>query len=798
MNANFGVDADLHANQFQFGGFSNPSGKDDWFKSSLYSGSGLGVLDTTGAYSLYSFYASGGSLNKIFLRRANTTFFQTANNTIQVDAIMARDYFGGPGYVDTTAFGSGSKNAGNPNLWSTTSAPVQGKNDILDMYGHLRRAGTTNTSPLWLFMGASVSDPIGSRYMDFEFYQQPLTFNGTNFSTSASDEGHTAFVFNNSTGKITKTGDLIFSMSASGSTPSDFEIRIWISQAIYNSTFNPADFDFDRSGAYFDGASTNSIYGYAKIIPKGTTPLEACGIINSATTPAGPWGTLIPGGAYSSNYSANQFAEFGFNLSSFGIDPLSVNPSASVCSPAFAAYIIKTRASASFTAALKDFSGPYMFGGPPNISISIASSNILTCDTPSTTLTATASPPSSTAYYIWTLPDGTKQTGVSMSSITASLAGTYTLEIAPVEGCSVLGNATFNLTENKTAPASPTSPQGASYCVNGSTVPISVANPGAGFQIRWFIGASGGSVLATGTSYTPPTGGTYYAETRNTTTGCVSTRTAVTLTPISSPSVSLGSNTVTACLNSTTILTASLTGGTAPFTYQWQSSPNNTSWTNITGQTSATYQVPTTSVSNIYYRVLVTASNLSCSLVQSSSVNVDVVQGLTVTTPLVGFTECLTGTRSLTIGTSGGKNPTYQWQSSPNNSTWTNITGQTGTTYTPPSTTVGTNYYRVVISSDGNGCSSIQSNSVMAVIVANPTVNISTAASTVCVGGNAVLNVTLNDGSGTCSLQWQSSPDGSNWTNMSGQTNPTLTTSVLSSSMRYRVTLNCSASGCCN
>lgn len=99
VNANFGVDADLHANQFQFGGFLNPSGKDDWFKSSLYSGSGLGVLDTTGAYSLYSFYASGGSLNKIFLRRANTTFFQTANNTIQVDALMARDYYGGSGYM---------------------------------------------------------------------------------------------------------------------------------------------------------------------------------------------------------------------------------------------------------------------------------------------------------------------------------------------------------------------------------------------------------------------------------------------------------------------------------------------------------------------------------------------------------------------------------------------------------------------------------------------------------------------------------------------------------------------------
>jgi len=53
-----------------------------------------------------------------------------------------------------------------------------------------------------------------------------------------------------------------------------------------------------------------------------------------------------------------------------------------------------------------------------------------------------------------------------------------------------------------------------------------------------------------------------------------------------------------------------------------------------------------------------------------------------------------------TAATGGSGTYTYQWQSSPNNSTWTNISGATTTSYTAGSLTA-TTYYRLVSTSNG-------------------------------------------------------------------------------------------------
>ncbi|MBS1979238.1 MAG: gliding motility-associated C-terminal domain-containing protein [Bacteroidetes bacterium] len=97
-----------------------------------------------------------------------------------------------------------------------------------------------------------------------------------------------------------------------------------------------------------------------------------------------------------------------------------------------------------------------------------------------------------------------------------------------VTGC--VSPATVTYTVNP-RPNAPTGATGSTYCSTGAPTAISVANPGAGLTIDWYANPAGGVVLAGGTatlSYTPPSAGTYYAETRNTATGCVSTaRTAV-------------------------------------------------------------------------------------------------------------------------------------------------------------------------------------------------------------------------------------------------------------------------------
>jgi hypothetical protein len=82
-------------------------------------------------------------------------------------------------------------------------------------------------------------------------------------------------------------------------------------------------------------------------------------------------------------------------------------------------------------------------------------------------------------------------------------------------------------------PSAPTSGGDQTVC-NGQSYPALTVTVGSGTTADWYANSSGGSAIATGTlSYTPSSAGTYYAEARNITSGCISTsRTGVTLTVI--------------------------------------------------------------------------------------------------------------------------------------------------------------------------------------------------------------------------------------------------------------------------
>lgn len=119
----------------------------------------------------------------------------------------------------------------------------------------------------------------------------------------------------------------------------------------------------------------------------------------------------------------------------------------------------------------------------------------------------------------------------------AALNGTapspHTITIVSIQsnaGCLSIFNTPLSFTVNP-LPSAPTGGVPNTYCSNPNTPgALSVANPGAGLTIDWYQNASGGAALATGTlTYTPTLGpGNYFAETRNTVTGCVSaTRTSV-------------------------------------------------------------------------------------------------------------------------------------------------------------------------------------------------------------------------------------------------------------------------------
>ncbi len=107
------------------------------------------------------------------------------------------------------------------------------------------------------------------------------------------------------------------------------------------------------------------------------------------------------------------------------------------------------------------------------------------------------------------------------------------------------------------------------YC-SGDPVPPLTATVNAGETVDWYSSASGGTLLLSGAgSYTPAGPGTYYAEARNTVTGCTSSsRTAIALSRDDRPTATIGPDQVVFA-GTAAAFTATATGANA---YQWQRS----------------------------------------------------------------------------------------------------------------------------------------------------------------------------------------------------------------------------------
>jgi hypothetical protein len=357
IRANFGVDADLRANFFN--GFIS-AGNDDWFNNGT-AGMGVFIIDTTGAASILSRYASQPSSRmQPFFRGMRYPQFSVVNNRLLLDAIFIRDHHGD----DSTVFASGSnKNGMSPVSWNTpVSQGIPDKNDILDMFMHVRRNGPNNTDSLWFFGGLSLANTTGNRYFDFEMYQTDILYYRPtlSFIGYGPDAGHTSWQFD-AAGNVTRVGDIIFTAEYSSSSLTFLEARIWVHQSSLGIT--PANFSWSGQ---FDGGGPGATYGYASITPK-TAGDYYTGLQCGNNTWAGPFQVVLQDNSVQANYSARQFMEFSVNLSKLGLDPLhTVNDA---CAMPFRKLLVKSRASTSFTAELKDFVGPFSFFRIPDISL---------------------------------------------------------------------------------------------------------------------------------------------------------------------------------------------------------------------------------------------------------------------------------------------------------------------------------------------------------------------------------------------------------------------------------------------
>lgn len=418
--ANFEVDGGLRANIFN--GTSN-SGSDDWFGNGD-PGTGTFIIDTTGADYIRQLYINNPGTRMLPLFRSmRYPQFSIVNNSMLIDAVFIRDHHGD----DSTAFASGSnKNGMSPASWATPIAQgVPDKNDILDMFMHVRRAGINSTDSLWLFGGVSLEGTSGNRYFDFEMYQTDIVYERStlSFKGYGPDAGHTSWEFD-AAGNVTKVGDIIFTAEYGGSSISDLEARIWVHKD--SRLIAPVAFSW---GSDFDGVSAGATYGYANILPKSAGSFYT-GIPCGNNTWAGPFGLVRVDNSVVTSYTDNQFLEFSVNLTKLGVDPL-VNVG-DPCLMPFRRILVKSRSSIQFSAELKDFVGPFDFFRAP---MAAASADVPIFCGATGISTLSVGNPLITSLYTWTTTDGNIVGGNIGPSITVDQPGSYIVSQELMDSC---------------------------------------------------------------------------------------------------------------------------------------------------------------------------------------------------------------------------------------------------------------------------------------------------------------------------------------------------------------------------
>ncbi|WP_431244704.1 hypothetical protein ACQ9BO_10800 [Flavobacterium sp. P21] len=526
VQANFGIDADVYANKEQFLVPPTVSGiYDDWFFSSAFAnGTGQNIIDQTNAAGLKTSIQANN--NFTFEKRMSKPKNTMVGNYLWIDAVYGRDGNSTQSNNDSNIFsGNSNKNGDNPTTWALGSGSIPQKDDIVDVYGYLRRdlspvaLAINPNGILWGYGGASKISSDGNSHFDFEFFRTEVSFNGSALVGTGSQAGHTAWTFD-ATGKILVPGDVLVAIDfENGGTKPLGSVRVWMSSVDIASFNSKPDRPFDLTGV-FDQGNGAPPYGYAEIKAKGGGILtNVFAVVNVTVATLGPpWGTLEGSQAsFQDNYQALQFTEFGLNLTALGLDSRNVNQAP--CSNLLGSLIVKTRSSSSFTAELKDFSGPYLFGNITDVAVVGNVSNTLTCTNPTATLTATPTPANATIKWYGPSPDGIADGPfIPGNAPVVSVKGIYTVyAYTNLEGC--FAKKTVTVLENKELPNVNAGGDKALTCLITS---IKLSGSSSTPNATYLWSTLDGNIVSGGTTLTPTIdkAGTYTLTVTDPVNGC--------------------------------------------------------------------------------------------------------------------------------------------------------------------------------------------------------------------------------------------------------------------------------------
>jgi gliding motility-associated-like protein len=303
--------------------------------------------------------------------------------------------------------------------------------------------------------------------------------------------------------------------------------------------------------------------------------------------------------------------------------------------------------------------------------------------------------------YIWS-------TGCTAPSCSGVCAGSYTVDVTDLLGCS----ATASTTVTEPTPIVLTTSAVTANCnqPDGSAT-VSASGGTPGYTYLW----ADGQTTATAVNLVP---GNYCVDVTDAN-GCVATI-CVTVPNASGVVASISAQTPASCNGvCDATATAAGAGGVGPYTYSWSTSPVQTTATAIS-HCAGTYTVTVTDNSGCTDIATVT-------IVEPSAV---------VIAPIANQTICAAGTTTITASASGGNGGPYSY-------TWLPAgTGSSASvTVTPGSTTVYT-----VNATDLAGCPAA---SVSMTVTVNPPLSVTAAGTTsICPGASATISATAINGNG--------------------------------------------------
>ncbi|HNY03299.1 MAG TPA: hypothetical protein PKG48_11955, partial [Bacteroidales bacterium] len=434
------------------------------------------------------------------------------------------------------------------------------------------------------------------------------------------------------------------------------------------------------------------------------------------------------------------------------------------------------------------------------VGVSISASANPTCAGNTVTYTATPSNGGTTPAYQWKVNaiDATNATNATFNYIPAN-GDVVTCVMTSSETC-VSGNpATSNavtMTVNPVLAAGVSIAASANpICTGGSvTFTATPTNGGATPAFQWMVNAINATDATNSSfSYSPVDGDAVTCVLTSSET-CVSGSPATSNTVLMTVHPNLAVGSVSAGQSICTGTAPALLTGTPPSNgtspvYQWQSSPDNVTFTDIPGATDLTY-LPGTLTATTYFRQIQNAAGTCGGPLPTPSVTITVTPLIPVSVVIYStLTEVCANTpvAFLASPTNGGTTPAYQWKVNGNN--------------------VGTNFYMYTYEPQNNDVISCVLTSSALCVSGNPaTSNLITMTvdpdlvpgtiandQSVCSGATPVLLTSTLPNGTSPTYQWQVSTDNTIFTDIPGATDATWQPGPLTATTYYRQMQNATA-----